>query len=247
MRYLAKSAAPSIPFMLVVFLFLNCPEGSLASPPSKRVQSAIAAPPQALAPDKGKFRDKVNGKQVGTEEFEISPDGGGWAARATAVIKGDNGPSTRITSLLRLRADGTPVHYEWSTEGPKKASAKIDFDNGTATIQLQIAGKSPFTQQLMFKTPRVAILDDNLYHQYAILAALYDWSKRGPRDISVLIPQELTPGSVTVEALDPEDSGGKMFSRLRVHSQDLELTLYFDGNKLVRISVPSANAEIERE
>ena len=205
------------------------------------------SPQQSLMPDKGKFRDMVNGQRVGSEEFEISPDGQGWVAHATADIKSDKGPGTHITSLLRLRADGTPLHYEWATEGPKKASSSIDFDNGTATIQLQIPGKHPYTQQLFFKTSRVAILDDNLYYQYAILASLYDWSKKGPQDISVLIPQELTPGSITMEALDPENSGGKTLARLRVHSQDLDLTLYFDAGKLVRITVPGSNAEIVRE
>jgi hypothetical protein len=219
----------------------------LDAAPANHAPSVSAGPTQVLTPDKGKFRDKVNGRQVGSEEFDIALDGANWVVRATADIKADNGPATHITSLLRLRADGAPLHYEWSTEGPKKASATIDFDNGTATIQLQLPGKHPFTQQLFFKTPRVAILDDNLYHQYAILADLYDWSKKGPQDIPVLIPQEMTPGSVSVEALDPEESGGKSYARLHVHSQDLDLTLYFDGGRLVRIAVPSANAEIVRE
>jgi hypothetical protein len=208
---------------------------------------ASDAPQQTLMPDKGKFRDMVNGQRVGSEEFDISADGQGWVAHATADVRDDKGATTHITSLLRLRADGTPLHYEWTTQGPKKASSTIDFDNGTATIQLQIPGKHPYTQQLFFKTPRVAILDDNLYYQYAILASLYDWSKKGPQEISVLIPQELTPGSITMEALDPEDTGGKTLARLRVHSQDLDLTLYFDAGKLVRISVPGSNAEIVRE
>jgi len=219
----------------------------LAVASADQVHSVSNGPSQGVAPDKGKFRDKVNGRELGSEEFDIASDGSGWAASATAEIKGDNGPATHITSLLRLRADGTPLHYEWKTEGPKKASATIDFDNGTATIQLQLPGKNPFTQQLFFKTPRVAILDDNLYYQYALLANLYDWSKKGPQDIPVLIPQEMTPGSVTVESLDPEESGGKSFARLRVHSQDLDLMLYFDGSRLIRIAVPSANAEIVRE
>lgn len=218
----------------------------VAAPPNQSLSGSVSSS-QGLTPDKGKFRDKVNGRQVGSEEFDIAPDGANWVARATADIKGDSGPSTHITSLLRLRADGSPLHYEWTTEGPKKASATIDFDNGTATIQLQLPGKHPFTQQLLFKTPHVAILDDNLYHQYAFLADLYDWSKKGPQEIPVLIPQEMTPGSVTVEALDPEQSGGKSLARLRVHSQDLDLMLYFDDNRLVRIAVPSSNAEIVRE
>lgn len=209
---------------------------------------APVANAQALASDKGKFRDLVNGKQVGSEQFEIEQSSADWVARGTSVVKAAQGPDTHITSSLKLHGDGTPLHYEWTTvAGPKKATASIDFANGTATVHLQVNGGKPFTQQFFFKTPIVAILDDNLYHQYAILADLYDWSKKGQQTFPVLIPQEMMPGTITVEALDPEDRGGKSLQRLKVHSQDLEITLYLDGKRLVRIAVPSANAEIVRE
>lgn len=202
----------------------------------------------SLAPQKGKFRDVVNGKDVGAEEFEISANANGWLAHGSASVKPPKGPESHITSQLQLRSDGSPTHYEWTTvTGSKKANASVDFENGTATIRSQINGGQPFTQQFFFKTPLIAVLDDNLYHQYAILADLYDWSQKGVQTFSVLIPQELTPGTVTVEALDPENSGGKTLDRLRVRSQDLEIILYLDGNRLERVSVPSANAEIVRE
>ncbi len=203
---------------------------------------------QVLASDKGKFRDTVSGRQVGSEQFEIAPSGEGWVAHGSSDVKPAQGPETHITSLLRLRGDGAPVHYEWTTAaGPRNATASIDFDNGTATVHLQINGGKAFTQQFFFKTPVVAILDDNLYHQYAILADLYDWSKKGQQTFPVFIPQEMTPGTIIVEALDPEDREGKSLQRLKVHSQDLEITLYLDGKRLIRIAVPSANAEIVRE
>lgn len=244
---MAKSVRRSILPLAAFGLFvagLNCFSFAAAA---IHLQSTVSSQGQMLAADKGKFRDMVNGRRVGSESFEIVPDGQGYTARATAEVQAEKGPATHITSLLQLRADGAPLHYEWSMDGPKKVSSSIDFNGGTATIQLQIPGKNPFTQQLLFKTPRVAVLDDNLYFQYSVLANLYDWSKKGPQDIPVLIPQEMTPGSVTVEALGPEDSGGKSLARLRVHSQDLDLTLYFDGNRLVRIAVPGSNAEIVRE
>ncbi len=202
----------------------------------------------SLSAQKGKFRDTVAGKEVGSEEFEISGSAGGWLARGNATVKSAKGPDTRITSQLQLTASGAPVHYEWTTvAGSKKSSASVDFSGGTATIHLQVNGSQPYTQQFFFKSPNVVILDDNLYYQYAILASLYDWSAKGAQTFSVLIPQELTPGTITVEAMDPENSGGKNFNRLRVSSQDLQLILYLDGNRLEKISVPSSNAEILRQ
>lgn len=202
----------------------------------------------SLTAQKGKFRDTVAGKDVGSEDFEISGSAGGWLARGNATVKSANGPETRITSRLQLTAAGAPAHYEWTTvTGSKKSSASVDFSGGTATIHLQVNGSQPYTQQFFFKSPNIVILDDNLYYQYAILAALYDWSAKGIQSFPVLIPQEMTPGTITVEALDPESSGGKNFNRLRVRSQDLEIILYLDGNRLEKISVPSSSAEIIRQ
>jgi hypothetical protein len=221
--------------------------GFRAKPATKSVSTSRDTD-ATLTAQKGKFRDTVAGKEVGSEEFEISSSAGGWLARGNATVKSGNGPETRITSQLQLTAAGAPVHYEWTTvTGSKKSSASVDFSAGTATIHLQVNGSQPYTQQFFFKSPNVAILDDNLYYQYAILAALYDWSARGVQSFSVLIPQELTPGTITVEALEPENSGGKNFNRLRVRSQDLEIILYLDGNRLEKIAVPSSNAEIIRQ
>lgn len=201
-----------------------------------------------LSAQKGKFKDMVAGKEVGSEEFEISGVSGGWLARGSASVKSAKGPETHITSQLQLTASGAPVHYEWTTvTGSKKSSASVDFEGGTATIHLQVNGSQPYQQQFFFKTPNVVILDDNLYHQYAILAALYDWSQKGTQTFSVLIPQEMTPGTITVEALNPENGPENNLQRLRVRSQDLEIILYLNGSRLEKIVVPTANAEIIRQ
>ena len=72
--------------------------------------------------DKGTFRILVGGQQVGTEEFEIGPSGGDWIAHGTSEIKTADGVM-HVTGTLELHADGTPVHYEWTTQGAKKASS----------------------------------------------------------------------------------------------------------------------------
>jgi hypothetical protein len=76
---------------------------------------------------------------------------------------------------------------------------------------------------------------------------LYDWNKKGAQNFSVLVPQEMTPGTVTVESLGKQDVDGKKLDELSVKSQDLELDLYLDGQRLVRIAAPASNAEILRE
>ena len=198
-------------------------------------------------PDKGNFKILVNGQQMGKEEFEISPSGGDWVAKGTSEVQSTDGVM-HVSGTLQLHADGTPVSYEWSTQGAKKASATIGFSGPTATIELRLEGRRPFTQQFTFSSPQIAVLDNNLYYQYAVLARLYDRDKKGVQTFSVLVPQELTPGSLTVESLGEQDSGGgKKLEELVVKTEDLEVDLFLDGGRLVRIVAPSTNAEIVRQ
>jgi hypothetical protein len=200
----------------------------------------------AFVPDKGKFRILVGGQEQGKEEFEISSAGANWVAHGSSEIQTPQG-ATRVTGTLTFQPDGTPLRYEWSTQGAKKASASVAFTGATATSELHIEGTRPFTQQFTFPSPLVVVLDNNLYHQYAILARLYDWQQKGVQTFSVLVPQDLTPGSVTVESLGKQDVEGEKLEELRVKTEDLELHLFFDAQRLVRIVVPSSNAEIIRD
>jgi hypothetical protein len=232
------------------FAMLIAVFGLTLAPPfqnSLRLFRAVsAAPPAALSPDKGRFRILVGGQEAGQEDFEISQSGGGWAVRGTSTLRGAQG-ATHVNGNLQLRKDGTPAHYEWSTDGEKKASASVTFKDASASIELRLGSALPYTQQFTFASPVVVILDNNLYHQYVVLARLYDWSKRGAQNFSVLVPQEMTPGTVTVESLGEQDSKGKHLEELRVRSEDLELDLFLDGQRLMRIAAPDSGAEIVRE
>jgi hypothetical protein len=212
-----------------------------------RTADAGGAPSNAptLTPDKGSFKILVNGQQVGKEEFEIGQNGSDWFAHGTSEVQSPDGP-VHISGTLQFHADGSPVHYQWSTEGKKKASAAISFNNLTATIETQMEGAKPYTQQFTFNSSPIAVLDNNLYHQYAVLAHLYDREKKGPQTFSVLVPQELTPGTVTVDSLGMQDVSGKKLEELTVKTADLEIDLYLDNGKLVRLVAPGNNAEIVR-
>jgi len=202
-----------------------------------------------FTPDKGAFKILVNGKEMGEEKFDIGPNGGtgNWTAHGVSQITAPDGTKTIVTGTLEFRADGTPVRYEWSTQSAKKAAATITFNGPVASIELHIGDARPFTQQLTFSSPQIVILDNNLYYQYAVLAHLYDWQKKGPQTFSVLVPQEATPGNITVESLGSQNVDGKKLDELSVKSEDLEVDVYLDGPRVVRIVVPSANGEIVRE
>jgi hypothetical protein len=207
-----------------------------------------ATPATGLAPDKGKFRILLEGRVVGNEEFEISPLGETWMARGSTIAHAPGGGDIKATGHLTLGPDGTPLHYDWTAQTQKKGSGAVDFANGTAKSAIDLGGKSPLLQDFTFPSPRIAVLDNNLYYQYAVLAQLYDWKAGGKQVFPVLIPQDVTPGSILVESIGPQQVENTKYETLRVSSPDLEILLYLDaGRRLMRVDVPSSKATIERE
>jgi len=201
-----------------------------------------------LQQDKGKFNILLDGKSVGKEEFEIAPNGGGWLAKGTTQINTGDGPATQVTGNLTLQSNGAPMAYDWVSKSDKTNSAHITFANGVAKIALEVQGAKPYEQELTFNSPLITVLDNNLYHHYAVLARVYDWSKRGPQSLPVLIPQEITPGTVTAEATGSATSGGKTYEGLRVTTSDIEVLLLLDTNhRLMRLEVPAMKVVVARE
>jgi hypothetical protein len=199
-------------------------------------------------PDKGKFTIQLDGQTVAHEDFEIAPAASGWVARGTTELKIPKTPTSTVTGTLTMQPDGTPVSYEWTSQAEKTNAANILFANGVAKVTLQMQGARPFQQDMSFGAPLVAVLDNNLYHQYEILARLYDWNRRGPQTFPVLIPQELTPGSITVESTGETTVAGKSYEALRGVTSDLQVMRYLDKeHRLQRFEVPSAKVVITRE
>src|SRR3989441_12838143 len=211
-------------------------------------QKKVAAGSGVLAQDKGKFTIKLAGQTVGHEEFEIAPSGGGWLAKGTADIKPPEGAASKVTGSLTLQSDGAPISYDWTSQAEKTNGAHILFANGIAKITLQMQGARPFEQDLTFNTPLIAVLDNNLYHQYGVLARIYDWSRRGAQTFPVLIPQELTPGTITVQSTGSASADGKNYEGLKVNTSDLEILLLLDGkHRLMRLEVPEAKVSVIRD
>jgi len=201
-----------------------------------------------FVPDKGKLNILIDGKSIGHEEFEITPNGETWIAKGTTKVSMEGAPATTVTGSLTLTPDGSPVSYVWTSQTDKTNGAHIVFANGIAKMTLEMQGARPFEQDLTFGTSRIAVLDNNLYHQYAVLARLYDWNSKGLQNFSVLIPQELTPGTITVDSVGAINAGGKSYEGLKVVTTDIEMVLYLDSNhKLMRLEVPASKAAVVRE
>ncbi len=206
-----------------------------------------AAAGSKLAADKGKLRILLDGQQVGTEEFQLSGSGTDWTSHSEVKLQTPGGPSAKITSNLRLGAQERPLSYDWSLEGDRKISGRVQFEGGLASVELRQGSESPFTQQHMFGEQRVVILDNNVYHHYGILGRLYDWEKKGPQNFLLYVPQETIPGNATLESAGTQEVDGAKYDVLRLRTDDIEVFLLFDKQRLMRITVPGSKVMVVRE
>jgi len=207
-----------------------------------------AAPGSVFTADKGKFNILLDGASIGREEFEIEPSGATWTAKGSTSMKTPDGKSAKVTGTLTLQPDGAPLSYDWAAQTDKSNSAHILFVNGVAKTTLQMQGAAPYQQDNSFGSPIIAVLDNNLYHQFELLAHIYNWNKKGAQDFPVLIPQQLTPGTISVEFTGTATAGGKSYEGLKATTSDIEIHLYLDSShKLIRLEVPSAKVAVVRE
>jgi hypothetical protein len=248
-RYFAAVAA----VLAAVFSTAALPQKTpKLTPASASSATGSATKPNALVssllPDKGAFRILLNGTEVGSEQFEIQASGENRVVRSETVIRAAGQPEMRSSGELRVAPDGSPLGYKWNATADKKASGSVEFKDGSAKTFLdQDAGKDPYQADFLFGSPRVAVLDNNLYFQYTLVAQLYDWNAKGSQSFPVLIPQDITPGSITVESLGPQKVAGGAFEALRVTTADLEIVAYFDArHRLMRLEVPGAMVSIVR-
>jgi hypothetical protein len=243
----------SFAWLAVFTLAAGMAEIATAPGPRAASQKEKGAPASAAAgvftPDKGKFRILLDGQAVGDEEFEISRSGDTWTARGSTTAHAPGGTDIKASGQLKLSADGSPIRYQWSAEAQKKATGTVDFDDkGTAKCSASLGAAPPILKDFKFETPHIAVLDNNLYHQYAVLAQIYDWKAGGKQTFPVVIPQDLTPGSISVESIGPQQVENATYEAVRVSSTDLEILLYLDASHhLVRIDVPSSKVTIQRE
>jgi len=229
-------------FLAVALFFAAGPRMLRGASP--QTPSAVVA----LTADKGTLRILQDGKEVGSEQFELGQSGNLWIEHSETVLKVPGSGETRSGGQLRVMDDGTPVHYEWTAQTSTKASGTVDFQSGTAKTKINLGAKEPLLQDFMFPSARMAILDNNLYGQYVLLARLYDWNAAGAQTFPVLIPQDATPGTITMESLGASTVGGTQVTGLRVRSADLEIHAFFDArHRLMRLEVPDVKVVVVRE
>jgi len=196
---------------------------------------------------KGRLRILFEGKPIGAEEYEITGTATEVEARGTVTMNA--GVEMEQTTTLLLFADLTPRSYEWKQEKPRPSWLRLAFNGPRATIHFPRPDGQPDEQEFEFPQARVAVIDNNVFHHFLLLARHYDFAKGGAQKISVFVPQSVQPGEVTLELQGVEtmkvDGADQPVRKLAITTADNQILLWVtEAGAFVRLLVPSAQVEI---
>jgi hypothetical protein len=239
-------------FVLVFGLWV--PVSALAQSKTETPSKKSKTPAQLSGSEKGVFKILVENDPKGTEEFEIAPSGNQFVTRSKiqlTVIRGEKPVQYLIESELVLKPNFEPVRYRMvqKYEG-NIVTAKMDFQPEETKAEFNTGAETELREYKL--APDVALLDDNVFCHYILLARRYDYDRGGLQEFSAFIPQESVGGVLRMMYKGDEiiQVGGKALSvqHLVIDTSDLKLDLYVEGenHRMVKLEVPSSNVVVER-
>ena len=199
----------------------------------------------------GQLRILVDGQSIGRERYQITRTATEIQARSEVELE-VGGQKIRQTSSLRLGADLSPRSYEWKMESPGAAWVRLEFEGAVATLRYPLPDGTEDQRVFEFETPRVALLDNNIFHHYLLLAEFYDYKAGGVQTVKVFIPQALQPGEARLELRGVEtlevDGRPQPVRLLAITTEDNEVLLWVtESGRFVRLRAPLTNAEVVPE
>lgn len=224
--------------------------------------STKPAPASAKVVDEGTFAIFQNGARIATEEFSVRQlaDSNSTSAKLHSEM---NGRKIEQTSELKMKADGSFVHYEWKETAPEKSSATVTVGDHVLVLQSTASDGKPIKDQEFFLGPETFILDDYAFISREVLMWRYLATSCAPRKTGdgcdwirqrfpVLVPRQRTSAQVFVEFKGyenmPLNGRPQKLRHFVIQSDGSDWHLWLDEeHKLQRISIPDANTEILRQ
>ena len=260
-RFISQDCSPTVkggfrPRMtcssvLLAVLFCLC-TGLTVTAQNKK--SGSAAPLLYSGNESGTFRIYFGGAEIGQEKFQITESGSSVKASAETrltIEREKEKVSFLIRPVLEFSRFFEPVSYEIGQEsGPNKTKARITF-KGAKSDAVYESGKETDARQIDLQKD-VLVLDDNVFHQYIILARRYDFAKGGVQEFSAFVPQQFIAGGVSIsdkgiEAVQVLNQNLKL-QHLLVDTGELQISLWLDDrHNLRKLAVPKSGVEVVRE
>jgi hypothetical protein len=204
--------------------------------------------------DQGVFEIFQAGQQLGTEQFKIAASKDGVQVDDDAQLRVEQlGQKLMLKTISKLSLDShlQPLDYAWSQQGSQSSSLDMDLKSSPAKITYTtVSGAKDERAFQLVKD--VAILDSNVFIHYEILLDRYLATSHGKQEFPAFIPQQATPGLLTVK------EGGTQ-TKL-VHGQNVKLRHFEvksdlatidlwtdDQNHLEVLALPQASLEVIRQ
>ncbi len=202
--------------------------------------------------EEGVFKIYLNGKELGTEKYWISVAPESASSGSTLNFRNPYNQRQRIQLETKLQMTDryVPQSYELKSDVDGKKGAVLgEFGPNEAMFTYSKDGVPRKQGVLVGKA--FTVLDTNVFHHYAFLARLYDYSSGKEQQFEVVIPQEYDSGTLKITELTRETIAvhGKRIQahHLQVDSGSLLLDLWSDDSHvLYKISVPSKGLEVLR-
>jgi hypothetical protein len=209
---------------------------------------ALAPEPPAGLSQRGALRILQGGQPIGSERYDIAATPTEVNARATVELRLGEAVWHQTSSLM-LGADLAPRRYEFRLEAPTKSWVRMDFQSGEATVRFPRSDGKEDQQVFSFRSPRVALLDNNFFHQYLLLARLYDFAKGGAQTFEVFVPQAVQPGEMMVElvGVETQSVAGKpeAVRHLRCTTADNSVEFWVSASgRFVRLTAADGKVEV---
>jgi hypothetical protein len=185
-----------------------------------------------LRMETGRFTIYQDGKKIGTEDFTITPRGGGYVVEGHTVISGPN-QNADLLSHMELNEELKPTLYQFTSP---VGSVRLKIDSPISQLEYSFQGDKQ-TDDVRFPADGV-IIDSNFFHHYAIL--LYRiGGKSISTTVSAFAPQELHLGPMKVQS-----AGNNIYE---IDTGNLKVTATTDKDgRLIRLTVPDAKVVVER-
>lgn len=191
------------------------------------------------AADQGTFRIEVHGQTIGTESFALRTSGDGISAQSQIHYQGPSG-SVEQSATLRLGPNLHLIHYQW-----RQSQARVDVEADADHLSAHYRDvKGHVKEYAFYMPPTTAILDDNFYLFWQLLADRYDRAKGGVQNIRVFVPHTGDPGTVRLESR-PSPAPGVFLLQAQTDQATIEISM--KGSQLERLEMPSAGLTVVRD
>lgn len=193
----------------------------------------------ATRAESGTFRILLHGQTIGTESYALRTSGDGLSSQSRIRYQGASG-SVEQSSTLRLGPDLSLIHYQW-----KQGSARVDVEAEQDHLSAQYRDAQGHEKDYAFYMPATtAILDDNFYFFWQLLADRYDRTRGGVQRFRVFVPHTGDPGTITMEARPSHTPGVYL---LHAQTDEAAIEISMKGAQLERLELPSAGLTVVRE